>query len=89
MIHHSAIEQTDLRVRIKAGEITLGGNSQALIYGRLDCAQGKRLDRASRVFFTDEADAVAAGYRPCGGCMRAAYQLWKTARDSVAAPDST
>lgn len=64
---------------IKAGEITLGGNERAGIYGRLDCSQGKRLDRGSRVFFADEHEAIAAGYRPCGACMRSAYREWRIA----------
>lgn len=80
MIRHIDIEKPELIQRIKAGEITLGGNAKDRIYGRLDCAQGKRLDPATRVFFSDEAEAVAAGYRPCGSCMRAAYRGWKDAR---------
>jgi methylphosphotriester-DNA--protein-cysteine methyltransferase len=30
-----------------------------------------------RVFFEDEAAAVAAGYRPCGVCMPEEYAAWK------------
>jgi methylphosphotriester-DNA--protein-cysteine methyltransferase len=30
-----------------------------------------------RVFFADEATAIAAGYRPCARCMPEAYRLWK------------
>lgn len=82
MIYHNEIEQAELRQRIKAGEITLGGNVRARIYGRLDCAQGKRLDRDGRAFFADEAEAIAAGYRPCGSCMRVAYRSWKAERDA-------
>jgi methylphosphotriester-DNA--protein-cysteine methyltransferase len=33
-----------------------------------------------RVFFADEATAVAAGYRPCHACMPEAYLSWKRAR---------
>jgi len=59
---------------------TLGGNSRLKIYGRLDCRSAigslptgyaKR-----RVFFADEATARAAGYRPCGTCMRDEYRVW-------------
>ena len=32
-----------------------------------------------RVFFADEATAVAAGYRPCAICMPEAYRAWKAA----------
>ena len=27
-----------------------------------------------RVFFADERTALAAGYRPCGNCLRKKYQ---------------
>jgi methylphosphotriester-DNA--protein-cysteine methyltransferase len=64
---------------------TFGGNQQARIYGRLDCPAAlsalKRADYAKvRVFFADESAAIAAGYRPCGRCLRAAYQTWKGAQ---------
>ena len=60
----------------------LGGNSRARIYGRLDCSAALRglprgVYQTSRVFFADEATAVASGYRPCGTCMRDAYNVWK------------
>jgi methylphosphotriester-DNA--protein-cysteine methyltransferase len=32
------------------------------------------------VFFADEETAIAAGFRPCGACMREEYRRWKTAR---------
>ena len=63
----------------------LGGNRRLKIYGRLDCPSALRsLPRGyskRRVFFANEATAIAAGYRPCGVCMREAYQRWKAARD--------
>lgn len=60
---------------------TLGGNSKAKIYGRLDCpsanaALSKGYARW-RVFFRDEATAIACGYRPCGNCLREKYKAWK------------
>ena len=33
-----------------------------------------------RVFFADEATAVAAGYRPCATCLPEAYTTWKERR---------
>jgi methylphosphotriester-DNA--protein-cysteine methyltransferase len=30
-----------------------------------------------RVFFKDEETAIAAGYRPCGTCMKEKYKIWK------------
>ena len=64
----------------------LGGHRRSRIYGRLDCrAAARAIARGGyvpdRVFFADEATAVAAGYRPCAVCMRSAYDEWKrTAR---------
>jgi methylphosphotriester-DNA--protein-cysteine methyltransferase len=61
-----------------------GGNSRLKIYGRLDCPSARRaLSKGYakvRVFFADEAAAVAAGYRPCGTCMRVQYRVWKETR---------
>lgn len=31
----------------------------------------------NRVFFADEATAIATGYRPCGRCLRADYLAWR------------
>lgn len=60
----------------------LGGNSKDKIYGKLDCWSalrwvGRGYERI-RVFFADEETAIAAGYRPCGHCMRDRYHEWKS-----------
>ncbi|MCW2891468.1 MAG: hypothetical protein JWO75_957, partial [Actinomycetia bacterium] len=34
-----------------------------------------------RVFFADEATAVAAGYRPCAACCRERYDAWRAGRE--------
>jgi methylphosphotriester-DNA--protein-cysteine methyltransferase len=65
---------------------TLGGNSALKIYGRLDCPSALRHIAkghyvSHRVFFLDEATAIAAGYRPCGACMPAKYAEWKELRN--------
>jgi hypothetical protein len=61
----------------------IGGNRRLGIYGRLDCPSAlAALPRGyarHRVFFADEAAAIAAGYRPCGRCMRSRYLQWKAA----------
>jgi methylphosphotriester-DNA--protein-cysteine methyltransferase len=61
---------------------TLGGHRRTKVYGRLDCpgalrwiAKGHYV--AHRVFFADEATAIAAGYRPCARCLPDAYRAWK------------
>lgn len=58
-----------------------GGNGKLKIYGRLDCPSAlstiKRFPGSyekSRVFFLDEKSALAAGFRPCGNCLRAKYK---------------
>jgi len=58
----------------------LGGNRRRKIYGRLECrsAVGSLPTGYAkhRVFFADEATAIAAGYRPCGTCMQVEYGIW-------------
>jgi hypothetical protein len=61
---------------------TLGGHRASKIYGRLDCPSALRaLARGGyaphRVFFADEAAAIAAGYRPCAVCMPERYRAWR------------
>ncbi len=61
---------------------TLGGHKGLKIYGRLDCPSALRYIAKGqyvkyRVFFKDEATAIAAGYRPCGVCMKEEYKRWK------------
>ena len=59
-----------------------GGHRGGKLYGRLDCrvalqaiARGGYVKH--RVFFADEATAIAAGYRPCAVCMPQEYAAWK------------
>ena len=64
------------------GRGTIGGHRGTKIYGRLDCPSALRaIARGGyvkyRVFFADETDAVAAGYRPCAVCMPEQYRAWK------------
>jgi methylphosphotriester-DNA--protein-cysteine methyltransferase len=62
---------------------TLGGHRKNRIYGRLDCKAARRAlgtgrsSEQQRVFFADEATAVAAGYRPCATCLPDAHHAWK------------
>ncbi|OJV14362.1 MAG: metal-binding protein [Dyadobacter sp. 50-39] len=67
-----------LKEMIDNRQITVAGNRNLKIYGRLSCGSGKRMKRSNRVFFTDERDALAHGYRPCGHCMREAHLKWKS-----------
>ncbi|MEU6344019.1 hypothetical protein ABZ883_24105 [Streptomyces sp. NPDC046977] len=75
---------------------TLGGHRRGRLYGRLDCPSALRaLARGGyvreRVFFADEATAVAAGHRPCARCLPRQYAQWKASRanrdpDTMALP---
>lgn len=60
---------------------TVGGHRTTHIYGRLDCPSALRaIERGGyvtqRVFFADEATAIAAGYRPCARCLPDRYRDW-------------
>lgn len=63
---------------VKNGVIILAGNAALKIYGTLHCTSGKRMKKQNRVFFINENEAINAGYRPCGHCMRQKYIAWKT-----------
>lgn len=63
----------------------LGGHRGTKVYGRMDCAAALRAlgknggltYKRQRVFFQDEATAIACGFRPCGVCMKVEYAAWK------------
>ncbi len=70
----------------------LGGHRRSKIYGRLDCPGALRaIARGGyvthRVFFADEAAALAAGFRPCAVCLPEAYRAM--ARSATAVPRVT
>lgn len=77
MIRHINISNNELRKKIRHREILMGGNSRLKIYGSLLCNSGKRMSKNNRVFFANAEEAVQLGFRPCGHCMRDAYQTWK------------
>jgi len=74
---HKNLESASLLSLIRRGEVTFAGNTKLKIYGKLNCASGKRMKAANRIFFKDEEDALQNGYRPCGNCMKQAYKDWK------------
>ena len=73
--------QPDGKAKESASPGKLAGNMTLKIYGRLDCARAvaslAQGYAKHRVFFADEAAAIAAGYRPCGRCMPEQYTVWK------------
>ncbi|MGN6434987.1 MAG: Ada metal-binding domain-containing protein [Agriterribacter sp.] len=77
MILHNEITTESLYGKLRRREILFGGNKKLKIYGRLNCASGKRMKRENRVFFATEKEALQNNYRPCGHCMKAAYSAWK------------
>ncbi|PNH17975.1 metal-binding protein [Lachnospiraceae bacterium] len=69
-----------------------GGNGKLKIYGRLNCPSALSTIRRFpgsfekiRVFFADEKTALAAGYRPCGNCLRAKYKEYMENPDKYCA----
>ncbi|MBK8046764.1 MAG: metal-binding protein [Anaerolineales bacterium] len=70
MWRHAELSDAELFALLRSGAICYAGNRRLKIYGRLDCGSGRRMKRENRVFFVDAAEAMAAGYRPCGHCMR-------------------
>ncbi len=76
MIRHININDTDLKKLIKQKKILLGGNRKLKIYGTLQCKSGKRMKKENRVFFASESEAINHVFRPCGHCMKTAYQQW-------------
>lgn len=77
MMRHYQIETEDLRDLIKKGKITMAGNLRLKIYGSLNCKSGKRMKKENRMFFRNEGEAIAAGFRPCGNCMNSDFVKWK------------
>ena len=75
MLAHDQLSKVQLRQLIKVGFVQLGGNSKLKIYGTLSCKSGKRMKKENRVFFKDEDEAIQAGYRPCGHCLREKYKI--------------
>ena len=66
---------------------TLGGHRGTKVYGRLDCPTALRWIATGqyvqhRVFFADEEAAIAAGYRPCGHCLRPRHRQWVADRET-------
>jgi methylphosphotriester-DNA--protein-cysteine methyltransferase len=79
MINHTEFSETSFSGKralarlIKENIITLAGNKKLKIYGLPSCRSGKRMKVSNRVFFRDETEAIAQGYRPCGHCLRTKY----------------
>ena len=76
MIKHLDLTGSELKEMILSGRIEFGGNAKLKIYGTVSCASGKRMKKQNRVFFSDEKEALTAGFRPCGHCLHEKYRCW-------------
>lgn len=83
MVEHLFINSRCLKGMLRRKEITFAGNKMLKIYGTLYCRSGKRMKKENRLFFSNEAEALALGYRPCGHCMKATYTVWKRTHGSL------
>lgn len=70
-------KKREIRSLIRKGKIRFGGNKKLRIYGTLRCSSGKRMKPDNRVFFETDKEAMEAGYRPCGNCLKEKYRIWK------------
>jgi hypothetical protein len=77
MIFHRDLTDEAIRAALRRRMLRYAGHAHDKIFGRLDCRSGRRMKRNNRVFFTDQAEAMASGFRPCGPCMRKDYDVWK------------
>jgi Metal binding domain of Ada len=73
---------------------TFGGYRRNKPYGRLDCRAALTAIACGgyvkhRVFFFDEATAIAAGYRPCAVCLPGPYAAWKADQPPSQKPRNT
>ncbi|WP_213990692.1 Ada metal-binding domain-containing protein [Sodalis sp. dw_96] len=70
-----------------------GGHRGGKLYGRLYCRAALQAIALGgyvkhRVFFLNEAAAIAAGYRPCAVCMPEEYVAWKKNQPAKTATNS-
>lgn len=77
MYRHNELSKSLLFTLIHQGKIKIAGYQKNKIYGLLGCKAGKRMNKANRVFFLNDQEAIDQGYRPCGACLPKQYKLWK------------
>lgn len=83
MFNQNNISNSKLFGLLKNRSITFAGNKKLKIYGTLRCKSGKRMKKGNRVFFLNEEEAIAIGFRPCGHCMAANYLNWRMSKKQV------
>jgi len=77
MVHHTASTDAQIRKKIRKSSFEFAGNATLKIFGKLNCASGKRVKRTNRVFFNSREEAIKNSFRPCGHCLKAEYKNWK------------
>lgn len=77
MLKHTDISKETLLHLIRKRQVTMAGNRKLKIYGTLKCSSGKRMKKENRLFFANANEAIQAGFRPCGHCLKGEYQRWK------------
>ena len=77
MLSHNDMTDQAIRRALRKKEILYAGHIRTRIYGHFSCPAGKRMQRAMRVFFSSEHEALLLGFRPCGHCMPLAYRQWR------------
>ncbi len=70
MWSHESLTPTEFKHLVRVKKILFAGNKNLKVYGTLHCGSGKRMKKSNRVFFENEKEAIALGYRPCGNCLR-------------------
>jgi methylphosphotriester-DNA--protein-cysteine methyltransferase len=83
IVDHQNINNSHLFNLLKNRSLTFAGNKKLKIYGTLRCKSGKRMKKENRVFFLNEEEAIATGFRPCGHCMAANYLKWRMSKKQV------
>lgn len=81
--NHTFARNRKLYELITESEVSLGGYQKGKIYGLINCKSGMRMKVENRVFFKNEREALALGYRPCGNCLPGQYQKWKASQKNL------
>jgi hypothetical protein len=77
MITHTELNEKQVRQLIHKSIVTIAGNRNLKIFGKLNCRSGKRMKKINRIFFESVQEALRNNFRPCGHCMKPEYNQWK------------
>jgi methylphosphotriester-DNA--protein-cysteine methyltransferase len=78
VFYHKDLSSEQVRSLIRQKKINFAGHKKLKIAGNLSCWSGKKMHSLNRVFFSSWEEVISSGYRPCGHCMKKAYQEWKS-----------